>query len=342
MSINGVFPVSSQNSNVFDNGLYVRAGTVQFPRGSIDLAALASGNPGYGYVSLSGDQSVGGLKTFTTGVSTNVFQLTTNPTVGYILTSDSYGNGYWSVNTSTGNYVDLFNPQTIGGIKSFSQPPVMSGASITANTIPAASTIGVAAVLTPAATGPPGVQTFTKGIVFSIPPVMSGASISTASIPGTALPTIPPAPYANTGSNNTWALPQSFAKPNFSNGWVEVFTRSWTFTTPLLTVDATNSRNFYFDGLITNINITLNITNLTLQAGCIYVFVVEIPCTTAKGYINALQLGGVSTPLIFSGGTSNVLISNVTSAGMITQTFSIYCVTAGTVAYTVSSVMGSY
>lgn len=34
------------------------------------------------------------------------------------------------------NYVDTINNQTIGGIKTFSSPPVMSGASITSNTIP--------------------------------------------------------------------------------------------------------------------------------------------------------------------------------------------------------------
>jgi len=45
-------------------------------------------------------------------------------------------------NSATQNFVDLTTPQTVAGIKTFSSPPVMSGASITSGTIPYANISG--------------------------------------------------------------------------------------------------------------------------------------------------------------------------------------------------------
>jgi len=47
-----------------------------------------------------------------------------------------------SINNSS--FVDLTNTQTIAGVKTFSSPPVLSGASITTGTIPIASVVGTA------------------------------------------------------------------------------------------------------------------------------------------------------------------------------------------------------
>ena len=75
-----------------------------------------------------------------------------------------------------GTAMVLTGAQTAAGIKTFSSPPVMSGASITSGTIPIASVVGTAMDLTTAQTVA-GIKTF------SSPPVMSGASITSATIP---------------------------------------------------------------------------------------------------------------------------------------------------------------
>ena len=115
----------------------------------------------------------------------------TNYNVGYeivntrtLLTNISYNS---STNTTTvgGNltisgYVDTTNNQTIDGIKTFSSPPVLSGASITASTIPNSA---LATSYVPAS----GASTIAGVKTFSSAPVMSGASITSATIPNAAL-----------------------------------------------------------------------------------------------------------------------------------------------------------
>ena len=80
-------------------------------------------------------------------------------------------------------YMDLWtNQQTTGGVKTFSNPPVMSGASITANSIPNSALQTTVTLDTTA-------STFSAVKTFSVAPVMSGASITATSIPNTALQT---------------------------------------------------------------------------------------------------------------------------------------------------------
>ncbi len=97
-------------------------------------------------------------------------------------------------------YVDLLSAQSISGIKTLSSPPVMSGASISAGTIPASSI--VANSISSSQIVPSGiVQTsIASGYVdlvnaqsisgiktLSSPPVMSGASISVGTIPASSI-----------------------------------------------------------------------------------------------------------------------------------------------------------
>jgi hypothetical protein len=70
--------------------------------------------------------------------------------------------------------------QTWSGIKTFSSPPVMSGASISSSTIPDTALVSTF-VKTSGTTTIAGIKTF------SSPPVMSGASITASTIPDTAL-----------------------------------------------------------------------------------------------------------------------------------------------------------
>jgi hypothetical protein len=96
------------------------------------------------------------------GVNTTIF--------GYIsgLTS--------SAQTQISARVDKTSTETIGGTKTFSTAPVMSGASITSGTIPITSVVGTAVALS-------GAQTITGIKTFSAVPVLSGASITSGTIP---------------------------------------------------------------------------------------------------------------------------------------------------------------
>jgi hypothetical protein len=80
---------------------------------------------------------------------------------------------------STG-IVDTATGQTIGGAKSFSTPPTMSGANISSTSIPDGALSSNVALLT-------GTQTFSGAKSFSVAPTMSGANISSTTIPDGAL-----------------------------------------------------------------------------------------------------------------------------------------------------------
>jgi hypothetical protein len=85
------------------------------------------------------------------------------------------------LNPLTAGIVSLADAQTIAGIKTFSSPPVMSGASITASTIPSTAINNTTFVTLTGAQTVAGVKTFSSA------PVMSGASITASTIPSTAI-----------------------------------------------------------------------------------------------------------------------------------------------------------
>jgi hypothetical protein len=113
-------------------GLNIPASTVLTLLGTITANSLSVTPTQVGYlnaltagiVSLAGNQTVGGIKTFS------------SPPVmsGASITSGTIG----QTQVSNG-YVNLSGNQTVGGIKTFSSPPVMSGASIAIDTIPLTS-----------------------------------------------------------------------------------------------------------------------------------------------------------------------------------------------------------
>ena len=97
--------------------------------------------------------------------------------------------------------VDKLNVvQTISAVKTFSVAPVLSGASITASSVPAASIVSASLTNTQIAPGGVGQASVSNGYAdllsaqtvagvktFSSAPVMSGASISAASIPAASI-----------------------------------------------------------------------------------------------------------------------------------------------------------
>jgi hypothetical protein len=98
-----------------------------------------------------------------------------SPVSGNLL---SYNGSKWA--NAAPSFADLTSAQTIAGIKTFSSPPVFSGASMTAGTL-APAALSTAAVLVSGAQTVAGVKTFSSA------PVMSGASITNATIPNAAL-----------------------------------------------------------------------------------------------------------------------------------------------------------
>lgn len=125
-------------------------------------------------------------------------------------------------------------------------PPTISGANITAATIPLAALVAGNAVLA-------GPETFTGVIPFSSPPVMSGASITTGTVPDAALVTAPvtavtgTAPITSSGGTTpvialTTPLAVSFggngtATPTLTAGTNVTITGTW----PNLTINASSS-----------------------------------------------------------------------------------------------------
>jgi hypothetical protein len=72
----------------------------------------------------------------------------------------------------------LTGSQSISGVKTFLSPPIMSGASITSNTIPIGSIVNGGNIMLDNAN-----ETISGIYTFSTPPVMSGASITSNTIP---------------------------------------------------------------------------------------------------------------------------------------------------------------
>jgi len=183
MSISSLYPTQNNGGNIFPLGIYVTGGPVSVPAASIHPSAIANAGTGVGFVDKLTNQPVGGTKTW---ASKQIFsasiQIPVNPADGYVLTSDVSGNAYWLVNSASGNYVDLTTNQTVAGIKTFSSPPVMSGASITSATIPIASVVGTAVDCTTAQTIA-GVKNFNSACYFNSNLTMNSTLYYEAGLP---------------------------------------------------------------------------------------------------------------------------------------------------------------
>ena len=118
-------------------------------------------------------------------------------------------------NYLSGN-VDLLNvAQTISAIKTFSSPPIMSGASITSASILDTALSNNVALLS-------GTQTFGGAKTFSSPPIMSGSNINTNSILDTALSTN----VALKSANNSFTGTNTFSTRIGTNGILDTSTIS--------------------------------------------------------------------------------------------------------------------
>ena len=96
--------------------------------------------------------------------------LPTTSLTSFTLTSQFVTKGYTDgAYQVIGSYVDTSTAQTIGGIKTFSSPPIMSGASITAGTIPT-SAVAAGFVDTSTSQSIAGLKTFSQQVSCSVSP----------------------------------------------------------------------------------------------------------------------------------------------------------------------------
>ena len=138
-AIGNVADFVKNNANTIITATYTFNANPIFQLSAIPLGAIA--DISINYMDLFNSQSIDGIKTFTSPPVFSGNQITT----GTIPVSaiDPYDLTQYinalipSINTA--NFVDISNVQTIGGIKTFSSAPVMSGALITAGSIPLTS-----------------------------------------------------------------------------------------------------------------------------------------------------------------------------------------------------------
>ena len=179
---------------------------------SIPDTALSSS-----FVHGTGTETIGGIKTFSTapvmsGASITSGTIQDTSLASTFLKSSSALDGSKLSNASVpdtalvSSFMHLNGAETVAGIKTFSNPPVMSGVSITSGSIPDAALASTFLKSSSALDGSKitnasipdtalsssfvhGTGTETIGGIktFSTAPVMSGASITSATIPDTAL-----------------------------------------------------------------------------------------------------------------------------------------------------------
>jgi hypothetical protein len=161
-------------------GTYTFSANPIFNSGAIPLAAIA--DISITYMDLFNTQTADGTKTFTSPpvmsgalITVDTIPVSSINSVGLT----GFVNGL--IPSSLTNYMDLSNAQTVAGIKTFSSAPVMSGASISAGTIP------LSAISTTLQTNyyKKGVdQTISNIFTFSTNPVFNTGAIPTTAISG--------------------------------------------------------------------------------------------------------------------------------------------------------------
>ena len=78
-----------------------------------------TGSTSQNFVDLSTTQTVGGAKTFSSGISTTTLQVTTSPTAGYVLTADSSGHATWQAASGGGGGVSASSANTWTAAQTF-------------------------------------------------------------------------------------------------------------------------------------------------------------------------------------------------------------------------------
>jgi len=200
-------------------------------------------------------------------------------------------------------YLDLFTNQSIPfGVKTFVQPPIMSGASITANSIPN-SALQTNVTLNDTTSTFSAVKTFTANIIASASqtinfgtnaPTMSGAGISNTSIPNTALQT-------NVTLNDTSST--FSAIKTFTANIIASVAQTINFGANAPTMSGAGISNTSIPNTALQTNVTLNDTSSTFSA--VKTFTANI-IASATQTINF----GSNAPTMSGAGISSTTIPN--------------------------------
>ena len=236
-----------------------------------------------------------------------------------------------NINTLTGYVapVDLTTAQTIGGIKTFSSPPVMSGASITSGTITdssLASTFLKTSTALSTYCDLSNAQTVAGIKTFSSPPVMSGASITSASIPNSALAST----YLTTSSASSTYQPLlsssvSAVMDLLTTNRICEKIQAVSGSSPY-TLNYANGSVFYLSGTAPSTNFTCNITNIPTSGSTTQYTLTLIYNSSTACFCNTVSATDTASTTIVASGTPkyiNNAAPTVANSSLYMQTFTV-------------------
>ena len=250
----------------------------------------------------------------------------------------------------------LTGAETVAGIKTFSSPPVLSGASIVSGTIP--STALASSFLTTASaldgsklsnTSVPdtalvssfmhltGAETVAGIKTFSSPPVLSGASITSATIPTTSIATGPlvvtslSCTSETDSGNGTFGSLSEKITSQGNNGTTNSYTLDYTTNTAVYALSTAPTGNF-----TVRFNNCGSDTTKTINFAVLYNS--KYWCTSVSAYSDtSTQITLASSTPIYAGGAP----TSIASGTILLQTFSLVRSFAGSY-YVLSNVIPYY
>ena len=180
-AIGNVADFVKNNANTIITATYTFNTNPIFQLSAIPLGAIA--DISINYMDLFNSQTIAGIKTFTSSPVFSGEQITADSIPVTAINSfdlTQYINALIPSSINTANFVDISNDQTINGIKTFSSAPVMSGASITAGTVPLTSIANLQANYFKKGLD----QTVNSIFTFNSNPVFNAGAIPTTAISG--------------------------------------------------------------------------------------------------------------------------------------------------------------
>lgn len=200
-------------------------------------------------------------------------------------------------NITLNGFCDLTNNQTLYGIKTFNSPPVLSGASITAGTIPSSALAGGAYVDLTTNQTIGGLKTFSSG------PIMSGINISSNTIPVTS---VVGQAVALSGNQTITSTKTFSAEQIFSNN-IRLDTGSLILANNTITIPNSTLKNLQYLDATSSIQTQINSSNTnisTLQTKTTNISFsspkTTISGTTETSTLTFTTLNGLTTNMVSS------------------------------------------
>lgn len=308
-------------------------------------SALAGKAEDSAVVHLTGNETVAGIKTFSSAPKIGINEVATTYDVSVAInnlinaapgTLDTLGeiatvlqNNVNEVGTITSTMVNLAGTQTISGAKAFSTAPTVPTQTQGNNSTYAANTAYVDAAVSGLSTSVASTYLPSATAASTYQPV-SGMSdyLTTASASSTyqtqagmssylttsaAASTYQPAGSYLTssvyGATNTWTGANEFQADHITNKTVEKYAAGTVSSNAFSVNYASNTNNTYAITPSSANNISLTITNVPTDRGLnVVCFTFLINTATNKQYINALNVNGSSITMKAAGGLSNISV----------------------------------